>query len=127
MMLMIHFKHKGNFDNVEKFFKKSLRNDYRKIVEKYAQDGVKALAESTPVDTGKTASSWGYTIKYSDGKIVINWTNSNIQDGVPIALILQYGHALRNGAYIQGKDYINPAIRPVFDQLSESLWREVRP
>lgn len=124
---MIQFKHKGSFKNTENFFKKSLKRDYLKILDRYAQEGVKALAAATPIDTGKTAASWGYEIKQFNGEVRIIWTNSNIQDGVPIALIIQYGHVLPSGAYIQGRDYINPAIKPVFDKLAENVWKEVRP
>jgi hypothetical protein len=94
-------------------------------LKKYGEDGVKALADATPKDSGKTAASWSYEVEKSKGSYTIAWTNSNINDGVPIAVILQYGHGTRNGGYVQGRDYINPAIRPIFDQIAEDAWREV--
>lgn len=86
---------------------------------------MEALAAATPLDTGETASSWGYRIRRKKDSVTIEWTNSNVVDGVPIAVILQYGHGTRNGGYVQGRDYINPAIRSVFDQLANDAWKEV--
>ena len=87
--------------------------------------GVSALESATPVDSGLTASSWDYEIHQSRNSAKIVWTNSNINQGVPIAIILQYGHGTRNGGYVQGRDYINPAIKPVFDRIAEGVWKEV--
>jgi len=92
---------------------------------RYAQEGVDALSRATPVDSGETAASWYYEIRRTPGSIKIEWKNSNIVNGVPIAIILQYGHATGNGGYVQGRDYINPAIQPVFDRISESIWKEL--
>lgn len=122
---MITFKHSGNFNHTEKFLKKASRAEYLKVVEKYCQQGVQALASATPVDSGKTASSWNYNIERSKGGISIYWTNSNINKGVNIAIILQYGHGTRNGGYVQGRDYINPALRPIFDAMADGMWKEV--
>lgn len=96
-----------------------------KDLEQYGERGVAALAAATPVDTGLTAQSWYYTIKRQNGKITISFCNSNIVNGVPIAIVLQYGHATRNGGWIEGLDYINPAIQPIFDELTKNAWKEV--
>ena len=122
---MVVFTHKGNFNNTERFLKGVPKIKYRQILEKYAKQGVAALASATPVDSGITAESWDYELKVSPGFYSISWTNSNVVDGVPIAIILQYGHGTGTGGYVQGRDYINPAIQPIFDKISESLWREV--
>lgn len=122
---MIVVKHRGDFKNLEKFLKQASRAEISRVLEKYAKEGVAALAAATPVKTGKTASSWGYEIRISRGSYVINWTNSNIVNGVPIALVLQYGHGTGTGGYVQGRDYINPAIQPIFDKLANEAWREV--
>ena len=113
-------------------FKKSLTflthlrtRNIRPILEKYGQKGVEALAEATPKATGKTAASWSYEIKMEKTGAVLSWKNANIVDGVPIAVILQYGHGTRNGGYVQGVDYINPAMKPVFDAIRDELWKEV--
>ena len=122
---MFEFRHHGNFDNLEKFLKKAQRNDFFSSLDKYARAGVSALVSATPIDSGKTADSWDYEIHQSRGSVSINFTNSNINDGVPIAIILQYGHGTRNGGYVQGRDYINPAIRPIFDKIANEVWKEV--
>lgn len=124
-MAVITFHHKGNFRKTDNFLKKAKRGDYFRSLEKFAQEGVNALASATPIDSGKTAASWDYTISRSKGSVSITWTNSNINDGVNIAVIIQYGHGTRNGGYVQGRDYINPAIRPVFDKIAENVWKEV--
>ena len=87
--------------------------------------GVDALAAATPVDTGKTAASWTYEIEKKNGSYSIVWLNTNVNKYVNIALILQYGHGTRNGGYVKGRDYINPAIQPIFDKIAEDAWREV--
>lgn len=122
---MIVIKHKGDFKKTEKFLKDLSKIDFRQILEKYAQEGVSALASATPVDSGLTASSWSYEISGSRDSYSITWSNSNINKGVPIAIILQFGHGTRNGGYVQGRDYINPAIQPIFDKIVEEAWREV--
>jgi len=93
---------------------------------KYGRKGVEALSESTPKDTGDTASRWSYEIEFTSEGANLYWKNSNINDGVSIALILQYGHGTGTGGYVQGRDYINPALHPIFDQIAESAWKEVR-
>lgn len=127
---MIKFTHIGNFDNTERFFRNSKRilDTYTIILNKYGQEGVAALSAATPIDTGLTASSWDYSIYVDVSKksfCRITWTNSNFQKGVPIAIILQYGHGTGTGGWVQGRDYINPAIQPIFDKIAEELWREV--
>lgn len=124
-MAGIVFKHKGNLKKTTKFLERTLKGDYLKNLDKFGREGVAALALATPVDTGKTAKSWDYRIeKITDG-IKIVWTNSNVNKGVNIAIILQYGHGTGNGGYVQGRDYINPAIRPIFDRIADDAWKEV--
>lgn len=122
---MIGFRHKGDFSKTTSFLKRMKENNFIKDLDKYGQKGVDALASATPVDTGLTASSWYYKIEREDGIVKLNFCNSNIQNGVPIAIILQYGHATRNGGWIEGRDYINPAIQPIFDEIANNAWREV--
>lgn len=94
-------------------------------LDKYGREGVAALSAATPVDTGKTAASWYYEIKHQNGSVSISFFNSNKNNGVPIAIILQYGHATSNGGWVEGRDYINPAIKPIFDKIAKDAWREV--
>ena len=121
---MISVKHKGNFNNLEKLINHVLKRDYLTVLSKYGAKGVKALGDATPVDTGLTKYSWNYEIVHGTNKTILRWTNSNVVNGVPIAIILQYGHATRNGGYVQGIDYINPALRPVFEQMANEVWKE---
>lgn len=124
---MISFKSRGNFDKTYSYFGKIkfLNKMQIKKLRKYAEKGVVALMNATPVDTGKTASSWYYRITDSDGTCKLEFCNSNVNNYVPIAIILQYGHATGNGGYVQGQDYINPALKPIFEELAEDAWREV--
>ncbi len=122
---MITIAHKGDFKKTIKFFDAITRVSIRHILDKYGRMGVEALASATPVDTGKTASSWVYDIEMTKNGYSIVWSNTNVNNYVNIALILQYGHATRNGGYVRGRDYINPAIQPIFDQISREAWREV--
>lgn len=121
----ISFKQKGDFKKTEKFLKKSFGKDYIGVLERYAKEGGSHLAANTPKDSGNTAGSWSYKIEQKDSSISIIWNNSNVQKGVNIAVILQYGHATRNGGYVSGRDYINPALRPIFDAMAEAAWKEV--
>lgn len=123
--MKISIRHKGDFKKTEKLLKKSIGKNYRSILEKYGQRGVSALAAATPVDTGTTAACWDYEIIQNGTSISVVWNNYNINKGVNIAVILQYGHATRNGAWVEGRDYINPALQPIFDQLAEEAWKEV--
>ena len=122
---MISFRHKGDFSNLTRYLKRVNKAAKAINLEKYAQAGVDALASATPVDSGLTANSWYYEIEDKGGSISIRFNNSNIQNGVPIAVIIQYGHGTRNGGWVQGRDYINPAIQPIFDKIAESVWKEV--
>ena len=122
---MIVITQSGNFNNTERFLNGAKKLDIKRILESYAKEGVRALSSATPVDSGLTASSWDYKIDISKGSYSISWTNSNVVDGVPIAIILQYGHGTGTGGYVQGRDYINPALRPIFDKIADSVWREV--
>lgn len=117
--------HKGNFNNTENFFNKVKRIRYMSLLKKYGEEGVQALSESTPKDSGATASSWYYEIIERKNGITIQWCNNNIPDGIPVAILIQYGHATRNGGYVEGLDYINPAMRPIFDKIANDVWREV--
>ena len=122
---MITFKHKGDFRKADRYLER-LKNAVRLgDLDKYGREGVAALASATPVDSGLTASSWRYEIERKNGRVSINFLNSNIQNGVPIAVILQLGHGTRNGGWVEGRDYINPAIRPIFDRIRDDAWREV--
>lgn len=122
---MIRFHQRGSFDNLEKFLKKSKDKNYRPILEKYAREGVEILKANTPKDTGETAQAWGFEISIKKTGFSIHWTNDNIVDGVPVVILLQYGHATRSGSFIQGKDFINQAMKPLFDKISENIWKEV--
>lgn len=122
---MISFRQKGDFSKLTRFLEKMKEGVRLGELDKYGREGVAALASATPVDTGLTASSWYYKIENKNGSATISFYNSNNQNGVPIAIILQYGHGTRNGGWVEGRDYINPAIRPVFDKLASEAWREV--
>lgn len=123
---MIKIKTEGDFTRTSKYLEKALNVFNKSILDKYGEDGVRALQEATPKDTGKTSESWFYEIKKSNGIVSLEFHNSNINKGVPIAIVLQYGHGTRNGGYVEGIDYINPALRPVFEEIAEKVWKEVR-
>ena len=122
---MITVESKGNFDNTEKLLKRIKSRDYLKVLDKFGQQGVTALSGATPTRSGKTASSWDYEVLVSGGGVTLQWTNSNINNGVSIAIILQYGHGTRNGGYVVGRDYINPTMRPLFDKMADEAWKAV--
>ena len=122
---MVKFTVKGDFKKTSDFLKALKERRQFKILEKYAQKGVDALREATPKRTGLTSESWSYEIEQTPKSIVITWTNSNFNQGVPIALVIQYGHGLPNGGYVKGIDYINPAMQPLFDELADQVWKEV--
>lgn len=124
-MSLISFKHRGDFSKTERFLNKIKGREYLNILEKYGQLGVEALSESTPVDSGKTASSWIYEIERSSSSTTISWLNTNVNQGVNIAIILQYGHGTGTGGYVVGIDYVNPAMKPVFEKIAEEAWKEV--
>ena len=126
---MMQFIHKGDFKKIEAFLANGLKFKpaLRAILNRYGQKGVDALREWTPKDTGKTADSWSYTIEEeSNGTMKISWHNSNLgNDWAPIAILLQYGHATGNGGYVEGRDYINPAIDSIFHRMADEAWKEV--
>ena len=125
MLRLITFKHKGDFSNLTRFLERAKEVVHMGDLDKYGQAGVEALASATPVDSGETANSWYYEITNSKEKEKITFNNSNIQNGVPIAIILQYGHGTGTGGWVEGRDYINPAIQPIFDEIANNAWREV--
>lgn len=122
---MISFRQKGDFSKLTRFLERAKETVHIGDLDKYGREGVAALVSATPVDTGLTARSWKYEIQQKKGSVTISFSNTNIQNGVPIAIILQYGHATRNGGWVQGRDYINPAIQPIFDKIANEAWREV--
>lgn len=122
---MIKIRQKGDFTKTTKYLERAKKGINLKSLKKYAIEGIEALKSNTPVDTGLTAESWYYEMTNENGKIKISFCNSNIQNGVPIAIILQYGHATGNGGWVEGRDYINPSIQPLFDKLVEKAWKEV--
>ena len=122
---MISFRHKGDFSKLARFLERAKEVVNLGCLDKYGREGVAALASATPVDTGLTADSWYYKITNDGQSAKVTFYNSNIQNGVPIAIILQYGHGTRNGGWVQGRDYVNPAIQPIFDKLANEAWREV--
>lgn len=122
---MISFRHKGDFSKSTRFLNRAKQAIRIGQLDRYGREGVAALASATPTESGETASSWYYEISQSAGSVTITWNNSHINKGVPIAVILQYGHGTGTGGYVQGRDYINPAIRPIFDKIASEVWREV--
>jgi hypothetical protein len=122
---MITITQKGNFNNTEKYLNRLKTQDAFRVLSKYGSLGVAALSNATPTDSGRTATSWYYSIKIRKGYYSIRWHNGNVRDGIPIAVLIQYGHGTGTGGYVQGRDYIMPAIRPIFDQIAAEAWREV--
>lgn len=122
---VLTFETYGDFSKVTNFLEKAKESVNLGILDKYGRRGVEALKGATPRDTGLTAESWYYDIQRSEGLIRLSFNNSNTNEGIPIAILIQYGHATRNGGFVEGIDYINPALRPVFDDLANELWKEV--
>ena len=122
---MIGFRHKGDFSKLSSYCERVKEAAKIGVLDKYGREGVAALSSATPVDTGLTASSWYYEIKRQNGSVSLIFNNSNINNGVPIAIILQYGHGTSNGGWVQGRDYINPAVQPIFDRIAQEAWKEV--
>ena len=122
---MISFRQKGDFSKLTRFLERAKNLVHLSDLDRYGREGVAALSSATPIDTGKTAASWYYDIKINKESASITFNNSNIQNGVPIAIILQYGHGTRNGGWVEGRDYINPVIQPIFDKIAEEAWKEV--
>ena len=122
---MISFRQKGDFSKLNRYLEKAKAAARLSILDKYGREGVAALASATPIDSGETANSWFYEISHDNGSATIAFCNSHINQGVPIAIILQYGHGTGTGGWVEGRDYINPAIQPIFDKIVEEAWREV--
>lgn len=122
---MISFRHKGDFSKLNHYFERVKEAAKLGILDKYGREGVAALASATPVESGLTAASWNYKIERQNGSVSIVFNNTNINNGIPIAIILQYGHGTGTGGWVQGRDYINPAIQPVFDKIADEAWKEV--
>lgn len=125
--MAITFTHHGNFRKTDSFFERCKAAVKISELDRFGQEGVRALRDATPKDSGLTAESWYYEIERKNGSTSIVWKNSNVVDGwANVAVLLQYGHGTRNGGYVQGRDYINPAIRPIFDRIAENAWKEIR-
>lgn len=122
---MISFRQKGDFSSLTNYLQRAKNITKTSNLDRFGKEGVAALSSATPVNTGLTANSWYYEIKHEKGSATISFHNSNIQNGVPIAIILQYGHGTNNGGWVQGRDYINPAIQPIFDKITNEAWKEV--
>lgn len=122
---MISFKQKGDFSKLTGFLERVKEAVKLGDLNRYGREGVKLLASATPKESGLTANSWYYEITHENGSSSISFHNSNINKGVPIAIILQYGHGTRNGGWVEGIDYINPAIRPLFEKIAQDAWKEV--
>lgn len=122
---MLKITQKGNFTNITNFLKRAQKYKFEDLF-KFGEAGVRALEMATPIDSGITATSWYYDVTVEDGKIVISFNNSNVSEGTfPVAIMLQYGHGTKNGGWVEGRDYINPAIQPIFDAIAEHAWEEV--
>jgi hypothetical protein len=122
---LFSFESTGSFKKTEAFLRRMLKDDVFSALDGYAREGVAALASATPVDSGLTAASWDYRIEKVRGMYRITWVNTNVVDGRPIAIMLQYGHGTGTGGYVEGQDYINPTMKPVFDKLAENVWKAV--
>lgn len=122
---MITFRQKGDFSKLTRYLERVKEVIKLGDLDKYGQEGVDALSSATPVDSGLTASSWYYKIENKNGSAIISFYNSNVNNGVPIAIILQYGHGTNNGGWVEGRDYINPAILPIFEKIANDAWEEV--
>ena len=122
---MIKIKCTGDFKHALNFLEKARKMDIRRILTKYGREGVNALAAATPQDTGETASSWDYEIEIGNGTSSITWINTSSSQGIPIVILLQYGHGTRNGGYVSGVDFINPAMKGILNRLADEAWKEV--
>lgn len=122
---MIKFTHRGDLTRTHKFLSKAKNINYRSILDRYGNEGVRMLQSATPVDTSETAKSWSYETIITRSGFSLYWKNSNLVDGIPVVILLQYGHGTRSGSFVEGRDFINPAMRPLFDSLVENLWKEV--
>ena len=125
MAKIVSVTQRGDFQKTDRFLHGLIEAHYERLLEKYGKMGVEALAAATPRDSGETAQSWTYEIVQEDGRLAVHWENTNVQNGVNIAVILQYGHATRNGGWVEGIDYINPAMKPIFERMAKEAWKEV--
>lgn len=125
-MPSITFSYKGDWKKTRNFLKTAQRLSFLSSLDKYGQEGVEALRAATPVRTGKTADSWSYEIERTADSVTLRWVNSSNNKSIPIVLLLQYGHMTGTGGYVQGIDFINPALKPIFDKIAKSAWEEVR-
>jgi hypothetical protein len=123
--MKIDVKQHGNLNKTYNFLTHVKRKDFSDVLDKWGREGVAALSSATPRNTGTTAESWEYNVKKFLNYAKITWSNTNLNDGIPIAILIQYGHGTKNGAYVEGVDFINPAMRPIFEQLADSIWKEV--
>jgi hypothetical protein len=123
---LIKVESKGSFEKTEKFLYEMQKAEVFKILNQYGKEGVDALASATPVDSGLTASSWEYEAIYKNGRYSIIWSNTNVKSGIPVAVLIQYGHATGTGGWVEGTDYINPSIKPLFDKIAENVWERVK-
>ena len=124
-MALVVMKQSGSLKNFEGFLYKNRKRRLYQLLNEYGKQGVELLRDATPVDTGKTATGWDYEIEVSSQGVSLYWVNNNVNEGVPIAILIQYCHATRSGSYVQGIDYINPALRPLFESMATKLWKEV--
>lgn len=122
---MISFNVTGDFRTTEDFLQKIRKVDILEIMRSFGEEGVAALSSATPTDTGLTAGSWGYDVQVNNGVYSISWTNTDVENDFPVAIMLQYGYATGTGGYVQGRDYINPAMRPIFDDIANRVWKAV--
>ena len=122
---IISFTHTGKFENYKRFAKNVKKFSTSRLLKECGRKGVEALSDATPVDTGKTASSWDYRVVIDKYSVAVEWTNSNESEGIPVAILIQYGHGTATGGYVSGRDYINPAIQPIFDEMADRIWEEV--
>lgn len=123
--MTITFKVTGSFTQTERFLRKVSKLNYQSIIQSAAQEGVRALASATPLESGLASNSWGVTVEGGRGRVRIVWTNSDIENGFPVAIMLQYGYGTGTGGYVQGRDYINPAMKPIFDSIADRVWKAV--
>lgn len=122
---MIEFKQKGDFKYSLGFLHRAQRREFFNVLDQYGKAGVEALSSATPRDTGKTANSWTYEVNRTRNSVSISWHNTNIADYTPVVVLIQYGHATPSGVYVEGVDFVNPAIKPVFNDIADAIWKEV--
>lgn len=125
VIVPISFTNKGSWEKTDAFLKRITNRNIYDSIDRQARMGVAALASATPAESGLSSQSWDYEVKHNKGSVTITWTNSNIVGGVPVVILLQYGHGTGTGGYVQGRDFINPALRPIFDQIADNVWKAV--